>query len=212
MRRTHKESPAGGCTGLRAAAVLGAAVVAVAPLLAGCGIRSTTVPVDAGPAPSRVSCAAPKVPATPEPDAVVRRVYLVCSMQIAPVGRYVPVRDGRIDRVTQVRELISQLQISPRPDETKAGFSTAVPGTLEVTVPIKGDPKDALRLNMPLDELPSFALAQLVCTLTADSLIAPTAKVTLGGPPPDAKLRSYSCTSDLRTRPGAADTAGTPVS
>jgi hypothetical protein len=211
MRRTHTESPAGGCTGLRAAVVLGAAAVAVTPLLAGCGIRTTTVPVDAGPAPSRVSCAAPKVPATPEPDAVVRRVYLVCSMQIAPVGRDVPVRDGRIDRLTQVRALVSQLQISPRQDETRAGFSTAVPGTLEVTVPTTNDPKSALRLNMPLDELPSFALAQIVCTLTGDSLITPDGKVVLGGPPPDSKLRSYSCTSDLRTRPGAADTAGTPV-
>jgi hypothetical protein len=186
-------------------------VLAATPLLAGCGIRTTTVPVDAGPAPSRVSCEAPKAPATPEPDAVVRRVYLVCSMQIAPVSRAVPVRDGLIDRVTQVRELVSQLQISPQPDETKAGFSTAVPGTLVVTGPAKGDPKDALRLNMAVDELPSFALAQLVCTLTANKLIAPDGEVVFGGPSPDTKLRSYSCTSDLRSRPDAADTAGTPV-
>jgi hypothetical protein len=33
-------------------------------LLAGCGIRTTSVPVDAGPAPSRVSCAVPDEEAT----------------------------------------------------------------------------------------------------------------------------------------------------
>lgn len=196
---------------VRVRRVLAAAVVAMAPLLAGCGIRTTSVPVDAGPAPSRVSCEAPKAPVAAEPDAVVRPVYLVCSMQIAAVRRSVPVRDGKMDWDAQVRELVEQLQMSPRAGESKAGFSTAVPGALWIIGPVKGDPKDALRLNQSPDELPSFALAQLVCTLTANPLIAPDREVVLGGPPPDAKLRSYACTPDLRTDPEAADTAGTPV-
>lgn len=195
----------------RLAAVLATAAVAVAPLLSGCGIRTTSVPVDAGPAPSRVSCAAPKASSTPTENVVIRKVYLVCSMQIAPVSRSVPLRDRSTDRYTQVRELLAQLQMSPRIAETKAGFSTAVPGTLEITPGVKGDPRDALRLSEPHDELPSFTLAQIVCTLTADALVAPKHRVILGDPAP-GKLRSYTCTPDLRTRSEAADTAGTEVS
>jgi hypothetical protein len=187
------------------------AAAAMAALLTGCGIRSTSVPVDAGPAPSRVSCEAPKAPTTPEPNSVIRPVYLVCSMQIAAVSRSVPARDSRFDWTTQATELVAQLQMSPRAGEGKAGFSTAVPGALWITAPAKGDPKDSLRLNQAPDELPSFALAQLVCTLTANPQIAPHRQVILGGPPPDGKLRSYSCTPGLRTDPEAADTAGTAV-
>ena len=183
----------------------------MAPVLTGCGIRTTSVPVDAGPAPSRVSCEAPKAPAAVGPDAIVRPVYLVCSMQIAAVSRSVPVRNGWMNRTDQVRELIEQLQTGPRAAESKAGFSTAVPGALGITAAFTGDPKGALRLDQSPDELPSFALAQLVCTLTANPQIAPDRKVVLGGPEPASKLRSYACTPDLRSDPGAADTAGTPV-
>ncbi|WP_329135766.1 hypothetical protein OG552_22750 [Streptomyces sp. NBC_01476] len=188
------------------------AVVAVA-LLAGCGIRSTTVPVDAGPAPSRMFCAAPRLPATPPAETVIREVYLVCTgMQVASVQRDVTLRDNaRLTAWSLARELITQLQISPRADETKAGFRTTVPGNnLFLLEPQDGDPKGALRLSEPLDELPSFALAQIVCTLTADALVAPEHAVVLGGPDGD-ELRRYTCTSDLRTRPEAADSAGTVV-
>jgi hypothetical protein len=189
-------------------------VLALAPLLAGCGIRTTSVPVDAGPAPSRVSCAGPNAPATPEPDTVVRQVYLVCSMQIAPVEREVRAREGknvRLSHTALAQDLIEQLQISPRQAEASAGFSTAVPGTLAVSAPHGGDRRDAIRLSLELDELPSFALAQIVCTLTADAAVAPDHSVVLGGPAGGDELRRYTCTSDLRTHPEAADTAGIPV-
>ena len=78
------------------AAALAAVGVALAALLAGCGIRTTTVPVDAGPAPSRVACAAPKAPAAPAADVVVRKVFLVCNTQVTPVNRSVEVRDRRV--------------------------------------------------------------------------------------------------------------------
>ena len=185
--------------------------LALASLSAGCGIRTTSVPVDAGPAPARVSCAAPRPAAAAGADTVVRPVYLVCSMQIAEVRRSMPVRDSRIDRYTQVRELIAQLQMSPRAAEAKAGFSTAVPGGLWLVTPVRGDPKDALRLNQPPEQLPPFALAQLVCTLTADRQIAPRREVVLGGPRPDTALLSYTCSSKLRTDADAADSAGVPV-
>jgi hypothetical protein len=190
---------------------LAVALLAALPLAGGCGIRTTTVPVDAGPAPSRVSCAAPRAGSAPEPEDVVRQVYLVCSSQTAPVKRGVPLRQGRIDRLSQARELIAQLQRSPLSAEAQAGFSTEVPGGLEVTGPRRGDPKETLRLNQAVDELPSFALAQIVCTLASDASVTLDGSVVLGGNDPDAKPRRYSCTPGLRTRPDAADSAGTAV-
>ncbi|MBM9504625.1 hypothetical protein [Actinacidiphila acididurans] len=184
-----------------------AAVLAVAGgLLTGCGIRSTSVPVDAGPAPSREACAVPRTNPTPGPDTVLRQVYLVCGMQIAPVRRLVPAD-------ASARSLLAQLQRSLLPEETTAGFVSAVPGTLEFVPAWKGDPPGTLRLNQDLDELPSFALAQIVCTLTdpPSPATTPAPTLTLGGATPGSKPRTYSCTSDLRTRPEAADSAGTPA-
>ncbi|MEE4541681.1 hypothetical protein V2S66_06810 [Streptomyces sp. V4-01] len=188
--------------------------LALAPLLAGCGIRTTSVPVDAGPAPSRVSCAQPAAPATPLPDAVTRKVYLVCSGQIAPVRRPVRVADvggGRGGRERLARQLIALLQASPRAAESTAGFYTAVPVTLEVLAPLPGDPADALRLSEAAEDLPSFVLGQVVCTLAADSALAPGGSVVLGGPDAGDELRRYSCTPELRTSADAAVSAGEPV-
>lgn len=195
----------------RGRTVLAVALLAALPALGGCGIRSTTVPVDAGPAPSRVSCAVPRASNAPETDAVIREVYLVCSNQTAPVKRSVPLRQGRFDRLSQARELLAQLQRSPLSGEAQAGFSTAVPGNLAVLGPHKGDPKEALRLNQALDELPSFALAQIVCTLTGDAAVTSDHSVVLGDDASAARLRRFTCTPDLRTRPEAADSAGTAV-
>ncbi|WP_435124856.1 hypothetical protein [Actinacidiphila sp. bgisy144] len=213
---TLRNAPAGtprsgGRRALRGSTAALAASCAALAALSGCGIRSTTVPVDDGPAPSRVACAPPGASATPGQDTMVDKVYLVCNTQVTPVSRYVDVRDGRLDRIGEVRTLLAQLQMSPRTAETKAGFSTAVPGTLQVVEVASGSHKGALLLNLRPQDLPSFALAQLVCTLTADSLVSPGHSVVLGGPEQDAKLRSYTCTSDLRSRSDAADGAGTAV-
>jgi hypothetical protein len=193
-------------------AATGAALLVALPLAAGCGIRTTSVPVDAGPAPSRVSCAVPKPQNSPgATDAQVEQVYLVCGMQTTPVPRTVQVRPRRADRVEQVRELVAQLQRSVLGPEAKAGFTTAVPGTLEVAGPDPGDPADALRLGQPIEDLPSFALAQIVCTIGVSPLASPGHSVVLGGAEQGSKVRRYTCTADLRTRPQAADTAGTVV-
>src|SRR4051794_6450291 len=165
----HRPTRARG--GRPAAALAAVAFALLLPLLAGCGIRSTSVPVDAGPAPSRVSCAPPKAQASPDPDTVSRQIYLVCSMQLAPVARNVPVRDvGNVKTslAAQATQLIRQLEQSPRSAESQAGFSSAVPASTEIAPRHGGDPGSALRLNQELDDLPSFALAQIICTLTAD--------------------------------------------
>jgi hypothetical protein len=203
MRRSR------GSGGLAAA---GAVLLAVLPLATGCGIRTTSVPVDAGPAPSRVSCAVPKPENSPGvTDAQVEHVYLVCGMQTTPVPRTVQVRQRATGRVEQVRELIAQLQRSVLGAEAKAGFATTVPGTLEVAGPAPGDRFDALRLGQPIEDLPSFALAQIVCTIAVSDLASPGHSVVLGGPEPGGKVSRYTCTPDLRTRPQAADTAGSEV-
>lgn len=192
--------------------LLGAALLTLLPLAGGCGIRSTTVPVDAGPAPTRVSCQVPKVRDSPNlGDSALVRVYLVCGGQVTPVQRVVPVRRQVAGRPAQVRELVAQLQRSVLGEEAKAGFDTRVPGTLEVLGPREGDPQDALRLSQPLADLPSFALAQIVCTLADSPYATAGGTVVLGGSAQNSEARSYTCTPELRTRPQAADSAGVKV-
>ncbi|MDF9815226.1 hypothetical protein [Streptomyces sp. SPB162] len=201
---------------LRTAALLAALVTAAT---CGCGIRTTTVPVDAGPAPTRVSCAAPSAAVPSEtPGTTVVKVYLVCSALAAQVTRTLTVPDGALarpapaDRLVAAHELLGQLQRRPSAAEAEAGFATEVPGNLDISGPLRGDPKDALRLSLSLDELPSFALAQLVCTFEAAPGVGTADHtVLLGGPNPEDHIKRYGCTSALRTRPEAADTAGTVV-
>lgn len=193
-----------------------AAALALAALTAvsGCGIRTTEVPVDAGAAPSRVSCHAPE-PTTPSgaADSMAVGVYLVCSQQAAVVRRILAVRPQttpRADRTALARLLLGQLQHNPSVPETDAGFSTEVPGNLEVTGPLREDPPNALRLSQPPAELPAFALAQIVCTFTGSAASEDGLTVMLGGS--DAEpVKRYACTPELRTEPTAADSAGTAV-
>ncbi|MDJ0340482.1 hypothetical protein QMK19_10720 [Streptomyces sp. H10-C2] len=201
----------------RAAALLAALVTAVT---CGCGIRTTSVPVDAGPAPTRVSCAAPVATDPPgTPGTTVMKVYLVCSALAAEVARTVTtgfagVHPAPVDRLAGARELLGQLQRRPSAAETDSGFASEVPGSLDVTGPAPGDPKDALRLSQALDELPSFALAQIVCTFAASPVVSADGRsVLLGGPGriTGDPVKRYTCTSSLRTRPDATDTAGTAV-
>ncbi|MFE0625483.1 hypothetical protein ACFW3D_00770 [Streptomyces sp. NPDC058864] len=183
-------------------------------LLAGCGIRTTSVPVDAGPAPSRVSCAVPDEEATAtataaaSPRGLTARVYLVCSAQVAGVNR--SVRTEGLDRLGTAVLLLHELQNRPRPGESSAGFATAVQGDLAVEGPRRGDPRGSLRLSAPLGDLPPFALAQLVCTYAGTAAGSGDGGVLLGGSD-DTPVHRFTCTGDLRTDPEATETAGTAV-
>ncbi|MET9875983.1 hypothetical protein ABZZ36_15335 [Actinacidiphila glaucinigra] len=183
-------------------------------LLAGCGIRTTSVPVDAGPAPSRVSCAVPDeeasatATASASPRGLTARVYLVCSAQVAGVNR--SVRTEGLDQLGVAVLLLRELQRKPRGGESSAGFTTAVQGDLAVEGPRRGDPRGSLRLSAPLGDLPPFALAQLVCTYAGSGAGAGSGGVLLGGSD-DTPVRRFTCTGDLRTDPEAAETAGTAV-
>lgn len=192
------------------------ALTAVAALAAaaGCGVRPTSVPVDAGPAPSRASCAAPegRTPSERQDDTVAGEVHLVCGSRVLAVHRTVRLpRDANpTDRLDVARALLHELQRQPTGAEAKAGFTTDVPDGLRVTGPREGDPSTALRLSSEPTELPAFALAQLVCTYAGTAAGGTDRSVVLGGPAPDSArpyLR-YECDSALRTDPKVAQTAG----
>ncbi|MFE6779023.1 hypothetical protein [Streptomyces sp. NPDC057702] len=203
-------------------ASLGVFGAVAALLVAGCGIRPTSVPVDAGAAPSRASC---KVPAT-KADTAVRpaggvsvTVQLVCTSQLLPVERVIQLPRG--DKAPRpedfARALLSQLHQELSTAEKKAGFTTEVETEVRVSGSVKGDPPGTLRLNREPDGLPSFALAQLVCTFARTPAVDHRRAVVLGGPATttagDAlgrgELKRYECGTDLRTHPESAQSSGT---
>lgn len=179
-----------------------AAVLAAVALASGCGIRTTSVPVDAGAAPSRVPCKLPSADVTTRsPDSVAAPVYLVCASQLVTVER--PVPDGPAgdpDPLVAARALLDQVQQAPPETERRAGFSTAVPAGLRVEKPRTGDPAGTLRLSSQPEDLSAEALAQLVCTYAENKALVTDGSVVLGGPgtyPP----RGYLCTSQTKSRP-----------
>lgn len=196
----------------RARLAAGAIAIGTAgAFLGGCGIRSTSVPVDAGAAPSRVACVIPGGgDARTAPDGTAARVYLVCGSRVVPVHRLVRLPEKRPDFA---RALLDELQDPPGPEEVEAGFESAVPRDLKVTDAAKGDPGGALRLNTSLAELPRFALAQIVCSYADAGVADKDGGVTLGGPGDDTTqpLRRYECDTTMRSLPEAAETTGTAV-
>ncbi|GAO05997.1 hypothetical protein ACWCYK_12190 [Streptomyces lydicamycinicus] len=188
-----------------------AAVAALTLVAAGCGIRGTSVPVDAGGAPSRVSCKAPaSEPAPNPPGRSQATVYLVCGSALAQVERAVSLPKGSATtdpRLPAARALLKELQRQPSSDEDRAGFSTALPQDLKVTAPRAGDAADTLRLSIRPEDLPSFALAQLVCTYGASPVLGKQHAAVLGGPG-DATAHRYDCSADVLANPDIAENAG----
>ncbi|MEU3829687.1 hypothetical protein GT045_18645 [Streptomyces sp. SID486] len=174
-------------------------------LLTGCGIRATEVPTDFGAAPSRVPCslAGPDVSAQSSRGVPVQ-VFLLCGASLVAVDRAVRVPEGTPDakrRVIVAQGLLDQLAASPSSAERSAGYTTYVPGGLGVSGPAPKDPEDTLRLSTPPSRLTSYALAQLVCTLSDSAATEDDGSVILGGPRP-GPLRRYECTDDVRDHPG----------
>ncbi|MGW7429478.1 hypothetical protein ACWGIN_07985 [Streptomyces sp. NPDC054861] len=196
----------------RRGAVGAGVVAALAVLLSGCGIRTTSVPVDAGHAPSRVPCSVPEEDAAPGAAGVPVRVFLVCGSQLEAVERQSPLPEEKAstDAVRRASALLAQLGTEPSQSERQAGFTTAVKGPLAVSGGHRGDPAGTLRLSRQPEDLAPTALSQIVCTFALGAAAAePSAdSVVLGGPggyPP----RRYRCTTELRERPeSAAPTAG----
>ncbi|MFI1972814.1 hypothetical protein BLA24_26645 [Streptomyces cinnamoneus] len=197
---------------VRTTAVRAAALAAGAGLVAGCGIRGTAVPVDAGSAPSRATCVVrPAAPQSdPLPGSAVMSVQLLCGSQLLPVPRSVALPESG-ESVGTARALLEELQRQPSPVEDDAGFATDVPQRLTVRGSGPGDPAGTLRLGVKPDELPPVALAQLVCTYAGTAAADGKGTVVLGGPD-DEKPRGFTCTEETRTHPERTRSTGAPVS
>ncbi|MEU6545428.1 hypothetical protein [Streptomyces sp. NPDC046859] len=180
--------------------------------LAGCGIRSTEVPTNFGPAPSRVHCS------LSEPDASSQasrglpvQVFLLCGSQLVAVDRTVRVPDGTADaarRVLVAQVLLDELQATPSAAEKEAGYTTDVRGAMGVTGPRRNDPDETLRLTTAPTSLTSYALAQIVCTFSDSAAAEGDGSVILGGPA-DTPPRRYECTDEVRARPGSNEPPST---
>ncbi|MFG2986068.1 hypothetical protein ACGFYQ_33285 [Streptomyces sp. NPDC048258] len=183
--------------------------------VSGCGIRATTVPVDVGPAPSRVSC---DTPAQPSGQSGVQgfraTVELVCGSQLVGVERVVPIPEKRVlkDPVALVAQaLLEALERTPSGEERDAGFTTGVPSGLTAVAPRSGDPAGTVRLSRKPEDLPPVALSQIVCTLAgSEAVSAGPGPVVLGGPDADPP-RAWDCTDAVRSRPESIPTLGDVV-
>ncbi|MFD5204761.1 hypothetical protein ACFWM7_32475 [Streptomyces sp. NPDC058375] len=179
-----------------------AAVLAATALVSGCGIRTTSVPVDAGAAPSRVPCRVSSSDvSTRSPDSLSAEVYLVCASQLVTVDRPMPADGVGSEPVEVARALLKEVQQTPAASERRAGFTTAVPAGLRVDPSRDGDPAGTLRLSSQPEDLSAEALAQLVCTFAESDALAEDGSVVLGGPG-DYPPRGYLCTSQTKSRPG----------
>ncbi|WP_235617333.1 hypothetical protein [Streptomyces thermolilacinus] len=186
----------------------------LAAVTAGCGIRTTSVPVDAGGAPSRVPCSLSEAPDAGVPDAgVPARVYLVCASGLEPVSRTVRPEDGASGdaaRVVMAGALLEAMRERPSERERQAGFTTYLDEPLKFTTyldePLKvtagraGDPEGALRLSRQPEDLPPAALAQIVCTYAESDATSVRGTVVLGGPG-RYPVRRYVCDESVKARP-----------
>ncbi|MFF7978080.1 hypothetical protein ACFZDK_02970 [Streptomyces sp. NPDC007901] len=180
------------------------AVAGLALALSGCGIRATEVPTDFGGAPSRVPCsmAQPDLSAQTERGVPVQ-VFLLCGSSLVTVDREVRVPEGTADaqrRVIVAQGLLDQLAETPSAAEKDAGYTTYVRGGMSVGGPRPGDPDDTLRLSTSPPQLTSYALAQIVCTLSDSAAAEGDGSVILGGPGTEP-LRRYECTDSVRNAP-----------
>lgn len=180
-------------TGRGRAARRAAAAGVLLLVTASCGVRSTDVPVDAGPAPTLATCDAPQVS-----EAVP--LHLVCGSQVEAVQRRVPGGTDLPDRVELADLLLRELKKAPPRAEQAAGFSSAVPRKLRAVAPAEGDPEQLVRLNRNPKELTAAALAQIICTFADYPALNEKGAVTLGGPVDDERYtwESYRCTTSLR--------------
>ncbi|WP_320778654.1 hypothetical protein [Streptomyces sp. CRN 30] len=184
---------------------------ALTAVLAGCGIRATQVPTDFGPAPSRARCSLSATDtARPSGSGAPVQVYLLCSGQLAPVTRSVPLPPDTERRVPVAQDLLGELAAHPSDTEDEAGYETDVPAGLTVSGPRAGEPAETLRLSTAPERLTRYALAQILCTFADSTAAGGDGSVVLGGPGEDP-LRRYECTAELRSDPGTGQPMSTEV-
>ncbi|MGH8917267.1 MAG: hypothetical protein ACRD0H_02845 [Actinomycetes bacterium] len=198
---------------MRNGLLFGAAAAGLLAGTVGCGIRATTVPVDVGAAPSRVSCDTPAQPGA-DPQGFRATVQLLCGSQLVGVERVVPLPEKSTVRdplALVAQALLEALERPTSGQEADAGFSTGVPQNLSAGAPRPGDPKGTLRLSRKPEDLTPIALSQIVCTLAgSEAMGLGTGPVVLGGPDADPP-RTWECTDAVRARPESIPTLGDVV-
>ncbi|OIV38568.1 hypothetical protein BIV57_04740 [Mangrovactinospora gilvigrisea] len=166
----------------RTAGALG--VLGVLAALAGCGIRPTAYPVDAGAPAGRADCPSASRP-TAEAAAATESasvLYLVCGDRLATVARLT-------DTPPTAASLLYLLRQEALP------YTTAVPQGLSTADAKDGDPAGAIRLSTDPARLSGWARAQLVCTF-ATNLHRGTGGIPLGGP--DGAVHEEDCAQATR--------------
>ncbi len=88
---------------------------------------------------------------------------------------------------------------------------TAVPRRLTVSGGTDGDPDEALRLSEPLEELPPYALAQIVCTYADTAAADAEGGVVLGGPAGGRATGGDDAVSEAEGAEGADGPARSPL-
>ncbi|WP_228979798.1 hypothetical protein [Streptomyces sp. DH12] len=202
--RAGRRGPVGTGGGWRALA----GAVLLAAVTAGCGIRTTSVPVDAGGAPSRVPCSLSEAAAGSRPPdgGTTARVYLVCASGLEAVDRTLPTggsATGGAGAVAVAQALLEAMRERPSQSERQAGFTTYVEEPLTVSAGREGDPPGALRLSRQPEDLPPAALAQIVCTYAGTDATSVGGTVVLGGPG-KYPVRRYVCNEGVKERPESA--------
>ncbi|NUU20528.1 MAG: hypothetical protein HOV68_03275 [Streptomycetaceae bacterium] len=166
--------------------------VATVGLLAGCGIRATEGPINAGPPAQR-----PAQGATSLPGVAQHAIYLVRDGRPQQVQRGdavdltvpgtgstpVPTPDDPA-RMSQIDRLLRELVKGPTPEEAAQGWTTALPaGGLGLANPVAGDPADLVRLDVDsFASLSPLALGQIVCTLQSAGKNASVSLAARTGP------------------------------
>ncbi|MFH8614175.1 hypothetical protein ACH4E8_03740 [Streptomyces sp. NPDC017979] len=174
--------------------------------LTGCGIRPTQVPVDGGPAPSRVPCeVSGGAVDRAHPQVIPVRIYLVCGSQLVAVDRTAKAPttssgDPARSTLQAARAVLAELQREPSDAEQEAGFSTHVPKPMTIGPARADDPRSALRLSRQPEDLEPQSLSQLVCTLAENRVGVLDGAVLLGGPGSYAP-RAYDCPPESKSRP-----------
>lgn len=197
MSRTPRRA----CRARRSAKrAIGTAALLLAVVGTGCGIRATDVPVDGGPAPTRVTCD------PPARDGEGIDVYLVCGLKVKSVRRSVEsLGSGNPQDPTAVANaLLDELQTEPAGDEEAAGFHSDVPTGLSLWGPVSGGARPVVRLSEDPGELSISALLQIICTFAHNDLLGNGQSVTLGGPPgsTSARPKAYPCSAVRHSHSG----------
>lgn len=153
-------------------AIVGA--VGAAALLAGCGIRATEGPINAGEPAKR-----PQGTAT-SPVLATHPIYLVRNGRPEPVLRgdavdlplpsHNPTHPSTADdplRLSLIDRLLRELAKGPTQEEKAAGWTTRLPsGGVGLANPFPDDSPELVRLDVgSLGELDPLALGQVVCTI-----------------------------------------------